>query len=103
VAAGDTVKELPVTNPIVLSRRSEAAPDTDQDKIADCPFVISEGFELNELIAGLATGRGGSVTSTVALAVETPPAFSAVNVYSVATFGASSIELRVTHPTPLSI
>jgi hypothetical protein len=51
VRAGETVVDAPVTVPIPLIE-SAVEPETDQERVEDCPAVITDGLAVNEEMVG---------------------------------------------------
>src|ERR1700689_3005238 len=77
VVVGDKGSELADTRPTVLTDTvGDGVPETDQDRLADCPARMVAGVAVKELIFGAWT----AATVTVALAVALPALLVAVRV-----------------------
>jgi hypothetical protein len=72
---GETVTELPVTVPMLLSMLKETVFDTDHDKVLVWPMAMEEGEAEKEDMMGL-----GALTSIMIKAVTLPLLLVAVNV-----------------------
>jgi hypothetical protein len=67
VVEGVTVTELPVTVPMPLSIEivGDGEPATDQESVAGCPFVTTEGFALKEETVGAPVVALGKISTAL--------------------------------------